>query len=284
MATLANLRADVRSRIIEPTAYYFSNDEIDRWINQGYQNFIAETQWAEKIVCKVPVAAQYEYDLPSETIHINQIRWKDQFKIKDRDLEEFRRYMGQANTNTQERPRIYTLWGDRIRLYPIPSTAVATAIDANPGGINSSVTTIPVDSTASFPSTGRLIIENEQILYTGKTSTSFTGCVRGDEYTTAASHADNTAVSFGSIQIYMSYMPPTISASVDSRTGPLFDEALIAYAASIALQKRMMYEEARELKAVYNELVQKAVDIAEKRDADRLWAIKEDDDDWEIIG
>ncbi len=283
MATIANLRADVRSRIVEPTSSYFSDTEIDRWINQGYKAFNAETQWAEKIVCQVPVAAKYEYDLPAETIHINMVMWKDQYKVRERDLEEFRRYVASANTTTQERPRVYRMWGDRVRLYPIPNSAVTTTIN-DVAGITSSATTITVTSTSNFPTTGRLIIENEQILYTGKTATTFTGCLRGDEYTTAATHANATTVSFGSIQLYISYMPPDIATGVDSRTGPLFDEALIAYAASVALQKRMLYEEAREQKNTFRELVARAVDIAEKRDADRLFAIKEDDDDWELVG
>lgn len=60
------------------------------------------------------------------------------------------------------------------------------------GAINASVTTITVDSTSIFPTSGTLLIGAEQITYTGKTSTTFTGCTRGANSTTAASHADNT--------------------------------------------------------------------------------------------
>ncbi len=61
------------------------------------------------------------------------------------------------------------------------------------GAINSSATTITVVSTAMFPSSGSLTIDNEIIYYTGKTSTTFTGCIRGQESVTgnlrpAASH------------------------------------------------------------------------------------------------
>jgi hypothetical protein len=45
--------------------------------------------------------------------------------------------------------------------------------------ITSSDTTIPVNDTSFFPTTlGVLYIDNELIRYTGKTSTSFTGCTR----------------------------------------------------------------------------------------------------------
>ena len=62
------------------------------------------------------------------------------------------------------------------------------------GAINNSVTTITVDSTAGFPAAGRIDIDSELITYTGKTSTDFTGCVRGASGTTAASHSDNAIV------------------------------------------------------------------------------------------
>ena len=60
-------------------------------------------------------------------------------------------------------------------------------------GINNSVTTIAVASTANFSTQGTIIIGTEQITYTGKTSTTFTGCSRGANSTSAAAH-NNAAV------------------------------------------------------------------------------------------
>jgi hypothetical protein len=77
------------------------------------------------------------------------------------------------------------LWGG------IVTPSVTTQLN---GAINNSATTITVDSTAAFPTTGRLDIDTELITYTGKTATDFTGCVRGANGTTAASHLDNAIV------------------------------------------------------------------------------------------
>ncbi len=55
-------------------------------------------------------------------------------------------------------------------------------------------TTITVDSTDDFPEQGRIKIESEEILYTGKTRTTFTGCTRGYRGTNAEDHADDDAV------------------------------------------------------------------------------------------
>lgn len=64
------------------------------------------------------------------------------------------------------------------------------------GVINNSVTTITVDSTANFSDAGTVEIDSERITYTGKTSTTLTGCTRGAEGTSAASHLDNATVKF----------------------------------------------------------------------------------------
>ena len=56
---------------------------------------------------------------------------------------------------------------------------VATPAYVTPNPIAVGDTTINVDSTAKFPSSGRIIIDSELIDYTGTTPTSFTGATRG---------------------------------------------------------------------------------------------------------
>lgn len=56
------------------------------------------------------------------------------------------------------------------------------------GGIDSIVTTINVVDTTNFPSVGYFVVDTEIIKYTGKTGTSFTGCVRGSDSSTAGPH------------------------------------------------------------------------------------------------
>lgn len=54
--------------------------------------------------------------------------------------------------------------------------------------LNAASTTINVSDTSTFPSSGILLIDAEVITYSGKTGTSFTGCVRGTNGSTAAIH------------------------------------------------------------------------------------------------
>ena len=68
------------------------------------------------------------------------------------------------------------------------STGASNALN---GAINNSATTLTLDSTADFSTTGTILVGTEQITYTGKSTTQLTGCTRGANSTTAAAHADN---------------------------------------------------------------------------------------------
>jgi hypothetical protein len=62
------------------------------------------------------------------------------------------------------------------------------------GNLTDSATSIVVVSTATFSPTGLIAIGNELITYTGKTSTTFTGCIRGYDGTTPAAHLNGARV------------------------------------------------------------------------------------------
>jgi len=81
-------------------------------------------------------------------------------------------------------------WGTGYFGGSIP-TSITTTLN---GGINNSVTTITVTSTSSFPTSGTIDIDTELITYSGKNATQFTGCVRGTNGTTAASHSTGATV------------------------------------------------------------------------------------------
>jgi hypothetical protein len=62
------------------------------------------------------------------------------------------------------------------------------------GAINSSVTSIVLTSATGFPSAGSIFIDTECITYTGISTNTLTGCTRGTNGTTAASHLTLTTV------------------------------------------------------------------------------------------
>ena len=65
----------------------------------------------------------------------------------------------------------------------------------NEGGTMSATdTTITLTDASVFPPSGRIIIENEQIIYTGKSGNDLTGCTRGVYGSIAATHVDGSPV------------------------------------------------------------------------------------------
>jgi hypothetical protein len=64
----------------------------------------------------------------------------------------------------------------------------------NDASFDATETTITVDSTDDFPEQGRIRVDDEEIIYTGKTRTTFTGCTRGARETRASTHADDSVV------------------------------------------------------------------------------------------
>ena len=71
------------------------------------------------------------------------------------------------------------------------SSGISTTLSA---GINAAVTTIGVASVTGLPTSGTLTIGTEQISYTGISSLNITGCVRGINGSTAATHDSGDAV------------------------------------------------------------------------------------------
>lgn len=279
MATAQALVDDVRSRVVEASADFFTDAEILRWLNQGYKRFISLTEWAERCVAYRMIANQFQYALGSDTIKVSDVRWQDKYKVWMKDQEEFHHIAGAAAGTTSSRPYMYKLfpWDGYIRIHPKPSASSASTT-LNGAVSSTSATTITVVSTSSFPSYGRIIIDSEQILYTGTTSTTFTGCVRGDGTTTAATHTDTTAVYAAPLEVYQVYQPADLAiGTVGTVTSPTYDEAIINYACHVAMLKREKYDTAQLFRKLFDDIVSTAVAERRKMQLDRLFAIKDED-------
>jgi len=110
-------------------------------------------------------------------------------------------------------PRFFNVWNNEITIYPDNNNSAQTT--TLNGAISDSATTITVASTNSFPDlNGRITINNEKIRYTAKTATTFTGCTRGIEGTTAASHSNSDTVTHNNFVLH--YRKKHFEISVDA--------------------------------------------------------------------
>ena len=109
-------------------------------------------------------------------------------------------------------------------------TSVITSLN---GAISNTTTTITVVSTTGFPTpppNGRIDIGTELISYTGKTSTTFTGCTRGIDGSTAASHLNAATVTNATDWTDWGEQSNTNAVTLDAGSWSLdnFGELLIA--------------------------------------------------------
>ena len=149
-------------------------NESIRYINQ--KEFGYPFNHATNTSTLVPGTTRY--DVPTSTKHIdyNTARIK-----KDTDLNTSGGNLTKLDYN-EYISRGFATQEDEVE---------TTTLD---GALTDSATTVTVASTTGFTSTGVIFILGEQISYTGITSTTFTGCTRGANSTTAASHVTSTQV------------------------------------------------------------------------------------------
>jgi hypothetical protein len=114
-----------------------------------------------------------------------------------------------ANSTTNDRYVIYnyleriwyygtinrTAWSEHSqRNNPIAAFSVQNSFLTT--DVNSSIASIALIDASTYPDAGTVLIESEKITYTGKSGNTLTGCTRGAEGTTAASHTIYTAVTY----------------------------------------------------------------------------------------
>jgi hypothetical protein len=164
-------------------------NESVRYINQ--KEFQYPFNHSTKTETLVPGTVRYSIPTTAKTVDYNTFRL-----VKDSDL-------GSSGG------RLFIInYNDYINSYITQEDEITTTnLD---GSLTDSATTITVNSTTGFDSTGTIFIGNEQITYTGTSSTTFTGATRGANSTTAVAHSDNTQVAqfeSGGVPQYVSRTP-----------------------------------------------------------------------------
>jgi len=176
------------ARGIQVQAQNAVNESI-RYINQ--KEFQYPFNHSTKTETLVPGTVRYSIPTTAKTVDYNTFRL-----VKDSDL-------GSSGG------RLYVLnYNDYINSYITQEDEITTTtLD---GALTDSATTVTVASTTGFDSSGTIFIGNEQITYTGTTSTTFTGATRGANDTTASAHDSATQVAQfeqGGVPQYVSRTP-----------------------------------------------------------------------------
>lgn len=226
----------IRRHLGEPDFNVITDEDILEEVNEKQRDIAHERLWPfyEDIRSDSRVAFQREYDIDDDVVigkpHTITVESEPMAKIDAHRFDTL--YWDTATTGE---PTHASIWQNQIRFYPTPPSAATTTAINDSGNISATVTTITVDSTSGFSPSGRMIIESEVIAYTNTTSTTFRGCTRGLEETTAATHADDVTITERDIVYTVNREPNELLDSNDQTLIP--DPAVLVYgsAAELAL-------------------------------------------------
>ena len=204
MAQVGTLVITARRRLDDMNARSFTDLDVLEALDEASKYLQGECGLLKTRVSLSLVANQREYDAPSDLQEPNVMtvfsgNGKPVYGFSPETFLEGTRVTRRGST-----PEAYA-WlptERKILLDPIPDTAAGTTAINDVAGISASATSVTVDSTTGFPTEGRILIGSEVISYTNTTTTTFTGLVRGVEGTTAATHADDAAVTERDLSIY----------------------------------------------------------------------------------
>ncbi len=177
---------EIRSGYDVRTARRSLNLLTIEWANRGINLWTIEQG-------QIPLnQGQIAYNYPIDTIDLLDQVVRTQTGIDQTDINISRisvsTYATIPNKNAQGRP--IQVWINRQS-----GTVAATDLTLTTGGIDQYVTTIPLSAVpTTLPQIGYINLDSETIQYSGISGNTLTGCIRGQNNTTAASHSATTKV------------------------------------------------------------------------------------------
>lgn len=154
--------------------------------------------------------------------------YKKQWAINVNCADEVKNLAGRHTelTARELKGRLERAWWTKSALDWQDLDYASTTLADNP--LSAVATTVTLASTADFPEQGRIKIDEEEILYTGKTATTLTGCTRGARGTRAASHTTGSVVN----NAYR-----VIITDIDVRVPVLNEDKNLEYIVGISLRE-----------------------------------------------
>lgn len=222
LASLAKMISKVRSLTDEESDEFISDSEITNAINDKQRDILSERLWTfnEAEYSTPGIQYQFDYAKPSQLKTIHTMRYAT-WPLRNISQARWEMLHWDTNQNTTT-PTHVAIFEDKARIYPTPQASSQTT-QLN-GAITASDTTITVDSTDGFliGDYYRFTIDSEVIYATfaDEDNEQFTGCLRGQEGTTAASHLDNATVTQNDIVFTGQLEPVDLDALNDETIIP----------------------------------------------------------------
>lgn len=233
--TLWRLRKRVRVLLDEDRPNSKLTDDMIRdAINDKQRDIAHQRLWSfyEYERSLSAVANQHAYDMPDSFQKIYNANFQTQ-PLVPMNYDTWKILNWDSNASVA-RPFNICIWNRQLLINPRPSTAANTTT-LGAAITTTTATTITVASSTNFHRGDyyRFIIDSEVIYATGSTSTTFTGCLRGQEGTTAATHSSGATVTERDI-VFTGHVEPTDLFDTQDRTA-IPESDVLAYGAALDL-------------------------------------------------
>lgn len=130
--TLSNIRSNVRARLDETSARFWSDAQLNTWIGQAANN-IAKRSETLLDMRTIPVITNGpKYPAPADTVRLHRIEFSPDngqtlYPLEKRRHQEMDQLWGSRQATSYAYPNYYIPWGFppslTIQLYPVPSAA-----------------------------------------------------------------------------------------------------------------------------------------------------------------
>lgn len=129
--TLGTLLTDVRSRLDETAARFWTDVEIRRWLNDAARDVARRTESLQTTTPLAFAANDQSKTLPGDCIRVHRVEWRatsqDQIYVLEfRDYNGMDQIWATSQVVTKGYPSHYTMWGYppslTLLVYPTPST------------------------------------------------------------------------------------------------------------------------------------------------------------------
>lgn len=137
MATLQDLRDDVRSRIDEVTPAFWTPEEVDRAINEALRDVARRTETLQSIKSYDVSPGKQTYDAPHDQLRIHRVEYRSSSSyVIPLEFQPFHAIdnLWWSNPSSGGTPRWWTYWGtpgvesSQLYLFPVPSETISDGL------------------------------------------------------------------------------------------------------------------------------------------------------------
>ncbi len=151
--SLGSLRTDVRQRLDETTQRFWSDQELNRWIEEGARDLARRAELLQDRFTIATTTGTQEYTMPTDLFRAHRAEWTPDgvniYPLEQRSVQEMDVVWGTQRLTQSSYPNYWSLWGFppqlKVLLFPVPSQTGTLTIWYYRAPTQTSQDTDPVD-------------------------------------------------------------------------------------------------------------------------------------------